>query len=162
MGGGGGGGGPVKKIVKKAENIAKVAFNPAGAVAGIAAKKATGSGALANVATFAGAGGDPTKYAVGETAGFAGKTFVDQPKEAKAEAARIENENAEAQRKTMAELKGRQAQEDAEKAAANELEKAKARQRRKADKGRKSTILTDSLGGTGGEMNQDKKSLLGL
>lgn len=165
MGGGGGGGGPLKKVIKKAETVGKVIFNPYGTAASMIAAKAGASGTAQNAISFAGSsatGGNSGGYLSGETAGFAGKTFVDKPKELKAEAKRLGDATAEAQRKTLAELTQRDNQEKAEKDASSALEQAKARQRRKADKGRKSTILTDSLGGAGGEENQGKKNLLGL
>lgn len=148
----GGGGGPIAKVkekVKKVENVAKVAFNPMGALAATASKRA-------------GVKADAVFNPIGTVAGNAGEKLYDKPQEAKAEAKRFAAEEQAAQGKALAELEGREKQEKAEKSAAEALETAKARQRKKADKGRRSTILTDSLGGAGGEENQNKKSLLGL
>jgi len=58
----------------------------------------------------------------------------------------------------------RKKQVGAEKAATKSLSTAKNRQSRKSSSGRKSTLLTDTLGGTSGETEETlgKKSLLGL
>ena len=99
---------------------------------------------------------------VGTAAAEAGEAFVDKPKAAKEEAKRIAGATAAAQRKMMSDIESKKKQEGAESEASEALLKARARQRRRArTTGRESTILSQSLGGVGGDSG-GRKGLLGL
>jgi len=101
---------------------------------------------------------DPVSAATAQ----AGEDWVDKPKAAKEEAKRIAGATAAAQRKMMSDIESRQRQEGAESEASEALLKARARQRRRSrTTGRESTILSQSLGGVGGDSG-GRKGLLGL
>lgn len=166
MGGGGGGGwsNPVKKVVKNVVSEAKEFKKTAGnkvkyavgaAINPVGTATSFGSKAL-------GVKTDAVFNPIGTVAGEATEMVYDKPMAEKKAAAERAKADEEAQGRFIAGMESRAKQEKAEKTAAEDLEKAKARQRKKADKGRRSTILTDSLGGVGGEEGQAKKSLLGL
>jgi len=142
----------IKNVTKSAESAVKVAsaiFNPTAAAAKGVTKAFGGKGDF----VF-----DP----VGTTAAETGEALVDKPKAAKEEAKRIAGETAAAQRKMMSDIESRQRQEGAESEASEALLKARARQRRRSrTTGRESTILSQSLGGVGGDSG-GRKNLLGL
>ena len=142
----------IKNVTESAESAVKVAsaiFNPAAAAAKGVTKAFGGKGDF----IF-----DP----IGTLAAEAGESFVDKPKAAKEEAKRIAGETAAAQRKMMSDIESRQRQEGAESEASEALLKARARQRRRSrTTGRESTILSQSLGGVGGDSG-GRKNLLGL
>jgi hypothetical protein len=155
----GGGGNPIesaiediKNVTKSAESAVKVAsaiYNPTAALAKGVTKAFGGKGDF----VF-----DP----LGTTTAEAGEAFVDKPKAAKEEAKRIAGATAAAQRKMMSDIESRQRQEGAESEASEALLKARARQRRRSrTTGRESTILSQSLGGVGGDSG-GRKGLLGL
>jgi hypothetical protein len=155
----GGGGNPIesalediKNVTKSAESAVKVAsaiYNPAAAAA-------------KGVTQAFGGKGDFVFDPIGTTAAEAGEAFVDKPKAAKEEAKRIAGATAAAQRKMMSDIESRKKQEGAESEASEALLKARARQRRRSrTTGRESTILSQSLGGVGGDSG-GRKGLLGL
>lgn len=148
----------VKKKIKDkgAEGVLEFgasALNPFGAT-GFAASK---------ISRKAGVKADLIFNPAGATAAQAGESLIDDPKAAKKQAKELAQRAATAQKAQLADLKGREAQSEAEGTAAKELTKSKARQRRRSKgKGRRSTILTEKTGGVGGTANQGRKNLLGL
>lgn len=141
-----------KKKIKniKVENAAKAIINPINAASALGFKKSTGVKADAIIAPLSTQGGN------------LGESQYDKPL---AEAKQFADDAAGAavqQAKNLKDIKARAGQEDAESKAAENLNKGKARQRRKSRKsGRSSTILTKSLGGVGSD-SQPRKNLLGL
>lgn len=91
-----------------------------------------------------------------------GKKYVDAPKQAKKDAKKFSADQDAAHAAQLEKFKAREAQEGAEKAAGDELASKRRRQdSRKKKQGRKGTILTSKLGGTGGEDNEGLSTLLG-
>jgi len=143
----------IKNVTESAESAVKVAkffYNPYGTIAEGTVQATTGK---KSAAIF-----DPVSAATAQ----AGEDWVDKPKAAKEEAKRIAGATAAAQRKMMSDIESRQRQEGAESEASEALLKARARQRRRSrTTGRESTILSQSLGGVGGDSG-GRKNLLGL
>lgn len=103
----------------------------------------------------------------GEASGAIAKKFIDDPTRLKREQGRLAHEAGVAQEAQLKKLRDREAQEGAEDEAGKNLERRRRKQkerRRKAkggSSGHKGTILTDSLGSTGGEESKQGKTLLG-
>lgn len=150
----GGSSSPITKIKKEIKRVSAedaLKFAGGGLVAEGAArgfKKATGIKA------------DALFNPIGTIAGNLGEKFVDKPKAEKAEFKRISAEAGAAQEAQIADIKKQKDQGEAEKTASEDLSRARAKQQRKKT-GRRSTILTDKLGGAGGS-GAGRKSLLGL
>jgi hypothetical protein len=145
-------GNTLKKITKSAEEAVSFAINPTGYITGTIGEAITGKKA---VKTAFNPGGEIT--------GEAGEYLVDKPKAARAAEKEAANQAEALRQKTKRDIETKRRQESAEATAADRLNRARAAQtRRRGGRGRSSTILTNSLGGTGGEMNQGRKSLLGL
>lgn len=144
--------------------IAKVLVNPVSALVGEGTKKVGEAvGVDAGVTDVVG-------DAVGGSVGTGTKAAIDFGVNLKKTADRTEQagkdfretqakQNADA----LKQVKDRKAQEKAQRKASEDLTAGRAKQaRRRKGAGRKGTILTDSLGGVGGEDNQGRKTLLGL
>jgi len=145
-----GGGNPIKKAVKKVTAEAKREISREFTIG-------NDSGALGKFKDFTGIDLKKTNIvAQGK------RHFVDKPAEQKAEQQKLGREQDVANKKAIADIEKREAQEGAEKTASKDLARARAKQKRQSKgSGRRSTILTDKLGGAGGESGQ-RKSLLGL
>lgn len=92
--------------------------------------------------------------------GEAGEKLFDKPKEAKEKMAAEQAAAASAQEAQLREIEGRRKQASAEKRGAEDLMRARQRQRRRTGgTGRGSTILSGNLGGVSGD---GRKNLLGL
>ena len=137
----------VKQVVGSAESAVQFAVNPAA--------EATSKAFTAVTGKKAGAIFNPT----GEVAGEAAEKFIDQPKALKKEAAAESARLAEAQ-SALNSAKKRKDQAGAEDTAAEDLRRRRAVQSKGRQQGRRSTILTDSLGSVGEPVQ--RKSLLGL
>ena len=147
----------VKKVVKKAKKkihevgegrVFKYLGGPGVALLGEQLEKHTGI----NDAVFNPLG------AINEAAG---RKFIEKPRELKQQAEKLEKETVAQNKATLKRLKNREAQEGAEADAAKDLlTKRRKQDRRRRSAGKQGTILTDSLGGAGGE-SSDRKTLLG-
>jgi len=100
---------------------------------------------------------------VGVAGGEVGEKFYDKPKKAKEEVKKLAKAAQAEQEKMLGDIRSRERQASAESEAAESLTKARRRQSRKSPgRGRGSTILTDKLGGSGGQSSEGRKLLLGL
>lgn len=159
---GGGGGNPIKKALKPVKKAVKSTtaeverqFDPSNS-----------GGFIGDIHDATGINLRKTPIAPGQAqfaiAGQLKRQFVDKPREAKkAEEAAIRQAKSE-QEAQLREIAAQERQSKAESEASEELLRRRQKQaRRRKSSGRQSTILTDSLGGVGGEENQNKKTLLG-
>lgn len=153
---GGSVGAAIKKTTKKVTGSAEGAlkalswvYNPYGNLAKTGAKKA-GANDIAEIST---------PYSKPTSA--LGKKMIDDPKQARIDGDKFEQQQIEANAAQLKKIEGRKAQSDAESEAGKDLErKRKKQKRRRSSQGRQGTILTENLGGAGGE-DSTRKTLLG-
>lgn len=165
----GGGGGIISKAKEKVEETTKsakkavqLAASPVSFGIEAAADIAGAKGDVKKFTDRASFLADPTGRPGQIIGGGVGSKLVDQPKEAAELSKRIAAQTAAAQRKQLKDIETQKKQSAAEKEASEELRKRRAAQTRRSRKtGRRSTILTDKLGESGGESGAGRKSLLG-